>query len=53
MTQETLNFPKWIINLANRLFKLKPGRYQLLLTIGPDHCDCTIQELGKVENLGR
>ncbi len=43
-----INFPEWIIKLSRRLLALKPGRYQITLTIGDCH-DWTVVELGKVE----
>jgi hypothetical protein len=44
--------PSWVIKLARRLLTLPHGRYQLILTIGPD-CDWTVVQLGKVERNGK
>lgn len=46
------SFPVWVVKLARRLLGLKPGRYQLILTIDRQGCDCTVIPLGKVERLG-
>lgn len=40
--------PDWSTKLMRRLRGLKPGRYQITLTVG-DQPNWTVTELGKVE----
>jgi hypothetical protein len=41
--------PEWVLKFIQRLLALRPGRYQIILTIGKDNQDWTVTELGKVE----
>ena len=38
----------WAQKFMRRVIALRPGRYQIILTIGKD-ADWTVQEIGKVE----
>ena len=43
-----MTLPDWVLKLAKRITTLKPGRYQIILTVGR-HPNWTVTDLGKVE----
>lgn len=40
---------RWL-RLLRRLLALQNGRYILVLTVADDHCDWSVQDVGKVEH---
>jgi hypothetical protein len=42
---------RWVDSLIARLKLLTPGRYAIILTIGRNWVDWSIQKLGKIESV--
>ncbi len=41
--------PRRWLNFMRRCLNFKPGRYIVVITVEPEACDWSVQEVGKVE----